>query len=114
MKKIITTDDVLALSKEGKTELVMNPGDRLTDLAQEMVNRRNIRLVDVSAIPAPATQAQAPIPTPLPAPAPVTAPLPGRPASPAAGADYDLVITGGTCVIPEMGCAELNVCVSGG
>lgn len=55
MKKIITTDDVLALSKEGKTELVMNPGDRLTDLAQEMVNRRNIRLVEVSAIPAPAT-----------------------------------------------------------
>lgn len=114
MKKIITTDDVLALSKEGKTELVMNPGDRLTDLAREMVNRRNIRLVEASAIPAPATQAPAPIPTPIPMPAPVTAPLPGRPASPAAGADYDLVITGGTCVIPEMGCAELNVCVSGG
>ena len=114
MKKIITTDDVLALSKEGKTELVMNPGDRLTDLAREMVNRRNIRLVEASAIPAPATQAPAPIPTPIPAPAPVTAPLPGRPASPAVGADYDLVITGGTCVIPEMGCAELNVCVSGG
>ena len=112
MKKIITTDDVLALSKEGKTELVMNPGDRLTDLAREMVNRRNIRLVEASAIPAPATQAPAPMPTPIPAP--VTAPLPGRPASPAAGADYDLVITGGTCVIPEMGCAELNVCVSGG
>lgn len=54
MKKIITTDDVLALSKEGKTELVMNPGDRLTDLAREMVNRRNIRLVKASAIPAPA------------------------------------------------------------
>lgn len=116
MKKIITTDDVLALSKEGKTELVMNPGDRLTDLAREMVNRRNIRLVEASAIPAPA--ASVPIPTPIPAPIPVQAPvaasLSGRPAAPTVGADYDLVITGGTCVIPEMGCAELNVCVSHG
>ena len=60
MKKIITTDDVLTLSKEGKTELVMNPGDRLTDLAREMVNRRNIRLLEASAIPAPAAPASAP------------------------------------------------------
>ena len=36
MKRILTSDDVLALVRRGETELVMGPEDRLTDLAREL------------------------------------------------------------------------------
>ena len=40
MKRILTSDDVLALVRRGETELVMGPEDRLTDLARELAQRR--------------------------------------------------------------------------
>lgn len=106
MKKIITTDDILALSKEGKTELVMGENDRLTDLAREMVKRRNIRIVNPTAAMAPFTA--------VPDRSPASTPAWPTTALPVGAKPYDLVIIGGICVIPEMGCAELNVCISGG
>ena len=39
MKRILTSDDVLALVRRGETELVMGPEDRLTDLARELAQR---------------------------------------------------------------------------
>ena len=108
MKRILTSDDVLALVRRGETELVMGPEDRLTDLARELAQRRGVKLVD--AAQAAARTAAAPQPAPRPAPA---APL--RPqAAGGGGEEYDLVILGGTCVLPEMGCLPLNVCVRGG
>ena len=38
MKRILTSDDVLALVRRGETELVMGPEDRLTDLALSLIH----------------------------------------------------------------------------
>lgn len=67
MKRILTSDDVLALVRRGETELVMGPEDRLTDLARELAQRRGVKLVD--AAQAAARTAAAPQPAPRPAPA---------------------------------------------
>lgn len=48
MKRILTSDDVLALVRRGETELVMGPEDRLTDLARELAQRRGVKLVDAA------------------------------------------------------------------
>ena len=40
MKRILTSDDVLALVRRGETELVMGPEDRLTDLARRWASSR--------------------------------------------------------------------------
>ena len=53
MKRILTSDDVLALVRRGETELVMGPEDRLTDLARELAQRRGVKLVDAAPQPAP-------------------------------------------------------------
>lgn len=66
MKRILTSDDVLALVRRGETELVMGPEDRLTDLARELAQRRGVKLVD--AAQAAARTAAAPQPAPRPAP----------------------------------------------
>lgn len=42
MKRILTSDDVLALVRRGETELVMGPEDRLTDLAREQIGRAHV------------------------------------------------------------------------
>ena len=67
MKRILTSDDVLALVRRGEAELVMGPEDRLTDLARELAQRRGVKLVD--AAQAAARTAAAPQPAPRPAPA---------------------------------------------
>lgn len=67
MKRILTSDDVLALVRRGETELVMGHEDRLTDLARELAQRRGVKLVD--AAQAAARTAAAPQPAPRPAPA---------------------------------------------
>ena len=64
MKRILTSDDVLALVRRGETELVMGPEDRLTDLARELAQRRGVKLVD--AAQAAARTAAAPQPAPRP------------------------------------------------
>lgn len=121
----------------------MHEGDRLTDLAREMMKRHGIRAVsqqEASAViparaaAAPAVQvprqpAQPANPMPQPqrayaAPAVSSAPsvpaAPKAPAAPAApavqssGPVYDLVLVGGTCVIPEVGRMEANVCIQDG
>lgn len=121
MKRILTSDDVLALVRRGETELVMGPEDRLTDLARELAQRRGVKLVDAAQAAARTAAAPQPAPRPAPAapqPASVSRPAPAAPLRPQAagggGEEYDLVILGGTCVLPEMGCLPLNVCVRGG
>lgn len=121
MKRILTSDDVLALVRRGETELVMGPEDRLTDLARELAQRRGVKLVDAAQAAARTAAVPQPAPRPAPAapqPASVSRPAPAAPLRPQAagggGEEYDLVILGGTCVLPEMGCLPLNVCVRGG
>lgn len=121
MKRILTSDDVLALVRRGETELVMGPEDRLTDLARELAQRRGVKLVDAAQAAARTAAAPQPAPRPAPAapqPASVSRPAPAAPLRPQAagggGEEYELVILGGTCVLPEMGCLPLNVCVRGG
>ena len=121
MKRILTSDDVLALVRRGETELVMGPEDRLTDLARELAQRRGVKLVDAAQAAARTAAVPQPAPRPAPAapqPASVSRPAPAAPLRPQAagggGVEYVLVILGGTCVLPEMGCLPLNVCVRGG
>ena len=99
----------------------MGPEDRLTDLARELAQRRGVKLVDAAQAAARTAAAPQPAPRPAPAapqPASVSRPAPAAPLRPQAagggGEEYDLVILGGTCVLPEMGCLPLNVCVRGG
>ena len=74
MKRILTSDDVLALVRRGETELVMGPEDRLTDLARELAQRRGVKLVDAAPQPAPRPAPAAPQPASVSRPAPA-APL---------------------------------------
>ena len=85
MKRILTSDDVLALVRRGETELVMGPEDRLTDLARELAQRRGVKLVD--AAQSAARPAAAPQPAPRPARLrrslpPYPGPRPPRPCGP--------------------------------
>ena len=83
MKRILTSDDVLALVRRGETELVMGPEDRLTDLARELAQRRGVKLVD--AAQAAARTAAAPQPAPRPAAAGLRIPARSRRAPAAPG-----------------------------
>ena len=112
--------------REGATSLQMHEGDRLTDLAKEAARVNGIALVEAGQAPAAAPAA----PAPVNAPAPVYTAAPGfaapsaqlfgspyqmpAPAIQASADRYDLVIYGGICVVPEMGCIRANVCVKGG
>ena len=125
MSTFYTSDDILSLLREGKSELVMHEGDRLTDIAREMARQRRIRLVTPEeaqrALPAREERVETPhqmssapnVPAPRPVPAaPVI--VPASAVHGGAAGEYDLVIRGGTCVVPEMGCTRVNVCVTNG
>ncbi len=123
MKKFITANDITALGRQGKTEYVLGPDDRLTDLARETAKRRGIRLVHENARQpaAPPAQAESPAPRPVPAslfqapPAPpqASAPLAVRPAV-SARPRYDLVVENGTVILPEAGRLAVNICIKDG
>lgn len=44
-RRVHTADDVLRLAREGATELVVAPGDRLTPLARDLAHDRGIAVV---------------------------------------------------------------------
>lgn len=139
MKKFITASDITALIRQGKSEYVMGAEEYLTDLARETAKRRGIRLirqedaVKDEVLPAvipqvsqerevqPPMQMSIP-PVKMSAP-PVQAVIPPVPsaaqvktlAAVTAGKPlYDIVIKGGTVVLPEAGCIRANICIKDG
>lgn len=106
MSTYITSADILTLIRDGGTELVMHKGDRLTDLARETLRRRGVRIITEENPTAGAEAAGFPCEQ--------SAQSVLRPITAERAAPYDLVISGGTCVIPEMGCLSANVCIRGG
>lgn len=101
MSKIYTNQDITRIVRSGQKELMLDPGDRLTDVARETAARYGIKVVKYGS-------AQA---------APAGAPISGMGQSmqmESAGNIYDLLIKGGTCVIPEMGLVKTNICARNG
>lgn len=117
MSRFYTSADIQALLRDGKSELVMHEGDKLTDIAREMLKQRRIPIVTGEVrpeAPAPAGRAE-PAPAWKTEPAPRVLPSKAAAERPADGkAAYDLVIAGGTCVVPEMGRIQANVCIRDG
>lgn len=136
MKRFITSDEITALLREGRTEVVLGVDDQITDLANEIIKRRGLKIVREDRQPAPRAAAPAPDQismSPIYAPAAFLSPAPAQsaplkaaeqprrtipqpPAAPAVPpkAVYDLLIKNGTVVLPEVGCVRLNVCVKDG
>ena len=122
MRRFITSDDILALLRTGKTELILEPEDQITDLGREMAKRRGVRLIPRAEIQqreqacavrseaAPKGQIQYIIKE-----VPVYRDRP-RAVQPESRQEppFDLVIKNGTAVIPEMGCIRMNVCIRNG
>lgn len=122
MSRFLTSRDIIPLIREGQTELKLHEGDNLTDLAGEMLRNRGVRVVRVqnsgagSSKPDNTGITQAATQTAFPEPynASLLRPVTGSTIK-AAGSDlYDIVITGGICVIPEMGCIRTNICIREG
>ena len=138
MSAVITSADIAKLVRGGGTELVLQEGDRLTEIAREMVKRENIRVVTKrEAQAAQAAQDEENRALALEAEnrrlamelrerelrlgqerQSAAQPAGFRPAAPMPAPvrepEYDLVIAGGTCVLPEAGCMRLNVCIRDG
>ena len=132
--KFYTSNDISALLKTGAGEIFLEPGDRMTDIAKEIVQKHRIK-VTFGTPPAEqvkiaederAAEAETHIPArlgPISQPQPfVPAPLAGvsagaavkRDFSAAAKPEFDLIIRNGTVVLPELGCIEANVCIRNG
>ena len=116
MRRFITSDDIYALMRAGKTELVIGKDDQMTDIVREMIRRRGIRVVrsnDAAVVSGNMPQEQI-VP---PAASPVNQSAPSSFVGVAAGngnGDYDLVVRGGIVVLPEAGRVALSVCVKNG
>lgn len=97
MSRIYTNKDILEISRSGRKELVLRPGDRLTDLARDAARMYGVRVVreDGSSRP--------------------DRPGASRETDAAERSDaFDILIKGGTCVVPEMGLIRTNVCIRNG
>ena len=121
MRRFVTSDDLQALLRAGETELVLEEGDQMTDLARETARRRGIQvLTREEARRRGQEQAQRqPAPPPEPRVEYIVKEVPvyrDRPAAPAKAPEppFDLVIKNGVAVLPEMGCVRMNVCIRGG
>ena len=93
----------MQIARSGQKELHLGQGERLTDIARETAARYGIKVVKYGS-------AQA-------GPANTAAAVPGAARPVREGPEgnvYDLLIKGGTCVIPEMGLIKTNICVKGG
>ncbi|MDD4311453.1 MAG: amidohydrolase family protein [Eubacteriales bacterium] len=128
MSRILTSRDILPLIRDGQTELELREGDNLTDLAREMLRDRGVRAVparnpEVYAPDQPTAPGSLSNATRQSATQPdgqetrnvfvAQAALASNPKNTEPD-PYDLVITGGICVVPEMGRIKANVCIRDG
>lgn len=127
MSRILTSRDIIPLIRDGQTELELREGENLTELAGEMLRNRGVRVVRVqnadagllkqdnagAALHTGNSPAATPFETEL-FNASITKIAPGSSIKAAESEPYDVVITGGICVIPEMGRIKTNVCIREG
>ncbi len=123
--KFYTSNDISALLKAGKEEIFLQPGDRLTDIAREMVQKHKLKVSygTPPTVPA-ATEFHVPAPSEIPAAPPssnrataggaVYAAVKAKEPQTEAAPLYDLVIRDGIVVLPELGCLKTNVCIRNG
>ena len=116
MKKFITASDVAALARKGKTEYVIGPDHRLTDLARETAQKHGNRLIreTVSSAAQPAFPPRILSAPPVKAqPAPMQTPA-GPPPVVSVTSRYDMVVENGTVLLPEAGRLPVNLCIRDG
>ena len=112
MRRFVTSADIDAMLRNGVKELRLGSEDQITDLAREVIRQRGIRIIRgeptfPSIVPA---NASPPMPEP---PAAQASPIPAGSVQ-LCSREFDLLIQGGTVVLPEAGRISLNVCIKDG
>ena len=119
MRRIVTSEDILALLREGKTEVMLGEEDQMTDIVRELIKKHGLRVIREEELrrrqlkeEREKVRQDAQPASPQAEYAVREAPVYKAPAvSAALKPEYDLIVKNGTVVLPEMGCIRVNVCV---
>lgn len=121
MSVFITASDIQKAIIKGETTIYVPEDYRLTDIAREQIRSNHIEII--VRTPASGLQQQKEVASAAPDPAGKEGPRSEKSETKATlntssirvgEFDYDMVITGGSCVIPEMGVLNVNVCIKNG